>query len=138
MDKPLDWKQPTFIEWVKQNLVAVKQKAIKQTTQKTKHLNFVYLFDSEYNQLIEWYWESKVKDLIARMNDYIGSKWDKYKSHYHTALSWFNQKGIKKLEKRVEEQKKAEELWKPSQLISEEKKKEILDKMNKLKQGFKL
>jgi hypothetical protein len=74
--------------------------------------------------------------LIARMNWYIGSKWDKYKSHYHTALNWFAQKGIKKIEKRVEEQKKVAEMWKEA-LISEEKKEEILDRMNKLKQGFK-
>ena len=57
--------------------------------QKIKFLDFVYLTDSEYSTLINKFGEPKTKDLIERLNNYIGSKGKKYKSHYHTILVWY-------------------------------------------------
>lgn len=125
-------------EWIykKMEVIDKTKKLEKETNPKKKFLDFVYLYDYEYDKLVEDYWEIKVKDLIARMNWYIGSKWDKYKSHYHTALNWFAQKWIQKISKKEEQKKIVEEMWKEVK-ISDEKKQEILDKMKLLKQGFK-
>lgn len=51
---------------------------------------FVKLFSEEYEKLINQFGIAKTKDMIKRLNDYIGSKGDKYKSHYHTILVWEN------------------------------------------------
>lgn len=89
-----------FREWVYSKLETVKKKEeVKQSTHpKLKFLEFIYLTQEEYGNLISGYGLEKVKELIARMNDYIGSKWDKYKSHYFTALSRFTQKWVKRID----------------------------------------
>jgi len=51
-------------------------------------LDFVRLSEAEYAKLVEQFSETGVKERIARLNDYIGSKGVKYKSHYYTILTW--------------------------------------------------
>lgn len=55
---------------------------------KIKYLDFVYLLEAEYLKLIAEYGKSQIAGLMERLNNYIGSKGVKYKSHYHTLLNW--------------------------------------------------
>lgn len=104
------WEAESLRDRITGKLVDVKKKEIKKAVPgKIKFLEFIYMTQEEYANLIGWYWIDKVKDIIHRMNDYVWSKWDKYKSHYHTAMSWFNQKGIKRIDqsKGLEEKREA-------------------------------
>lgn len=49
---------------------------------------FVKLTSDEHTRLMEKFGESRTADLIEALNNGIGSKGYKYKSHYHTILSW--------------------------------------------------
>lgn len=49
---------------------------------------FVFLTEKEYQKLVERLGQALTTDYIERLNNYIGSKGKKYKSHYHTILSW--------------------------------------------------
>ncbi len=70
--------------------------------EKTKYLDNVFLLDDEYQKLIDSLGESKTKDMIEKLDLYIGSKGDKYKSHYKTILNWVrmeeDKKGVSKKE----------------------------------------
>lgn len=55
---------------------------------KDKYLDFVYLTKDEYSKLKVQF--PDIDKRIQRLNDYIGSTGRKYKSHYHTILSWAN------------------------------------------------
>ena len=56
------------------------------------------------------YDEKDVNDLIDRLDRYIWSKWDKYKSHYLTMINWAKRDGIKEYTKQDrKEQKEREE-----------------------------
>jgi hypothetical protein len=57
---------------------------------KTKYLDFVLLMDTEYKALVDKFGDARVKGMIEKLNNYIGSKGKKYKSHYHTILVWFS------------------------------------------------
>jgi predicted phage replisome organizer len=59
----------------------------RNVTKKTKYLEFVLLTDDEHNKLKEKF-NSRLPNLIENLNNYIGSTGKKYKSHYHTILSW--------------------------------------------------
>lgn len=48
----------------------------------------VLLTQVEHEKLIAKLGERKTAEYIARLENYIGSKGRKYKSHYHTILSW--------------------------------------------------
>ena len=75
-----------------------ENKNIKENN-KRKFLEFVELSDEEYTKLIQDYWKARTDDFIARLNDYIGSSWKKYKSHYFTLLNFMRRDGVKKIEK---------------------------------------
>ena len=64
--------------------------------------------EKEYKKLIDDYGEKIAKDFIERLNDYIGSKGKRYKSHYYTILNWMRRDGIKKdqFEKPMTEEEK--------------------------------
>lgn len=92
---------------------------------KSKHLDFVLLTAKEYQNLCDLFGESQTKSLIEKLNNYIGSKGKKYKSHYFTILNWAGKDGIRRQiiakkpeylkdfkEPNVEEQKKVSELVK--------------------------
>lgn len=67
---------------------------------KIKYLDNVYLTNEEYKKLIDKLGEQLTNTYIEKLNNYIGSKGKKYKSHYFTILSWVNKedKPIKKVE----------------------------------------
>ena len=62
-------------------------KKIKNSPPKIKYLDFVLLTDDEYSKLTKKF-NSKLDSHIENLNNYIGSTGKKYKSHYHTILSW--------------------------------------------------
>lgn len=62
-----------------------KEKIIKE-----KFHDFVFLTEIEHRTLNEKYGKTRTDEFIARLNNYIGSKGTKYKSHYHTILNWIN------------------------------------------------
>lgn len=119
-------------ERISLKLIDIKKDKTKTIPDKLKFLEFVYLTQEEYGNLITWYGLDKVKDIIQRMNDYLWSKGDKYKSHYHTILSWFNQKGIKRIDtqKIIPEkpEAKVEKVYVPMTLEQREEAKEIMNK----------
>ena len=60
----------------------------KDPIAKTKFLDFVFLTEEEHKKLIEKFGEIGTQERIEKLNNYIGSKGKRYKSHYHTILSW--------------------------------------------------
>ncbi len=75
---------------------------------KKKYSEFVRMTEKEYKKLVDDYGEKIAKDFIERLNDYIGSKGKRYKSHYYTILNWMRRDGIKKdqFEKPMTEEEK--------------------------------
>lgn len=57
------------------------------------YADYVLLTDKEYQELIERLGLSECISWIEKLNNYIGSKGKKYKSHYHTILSWQRKNG---------------------------------------------
>ena len=55
---------------------------------KNLHLEYVYLTQDQHTSLINRFGEKYTTEMIDRLNNYIGSKGVKYKSHYHTILNW--------------------------------------------------
>lgn len=78
-------------------VLAKKKDTTKTKPNKIKMLDFVYLSEQEYANLITSYGIKPVKDIIQRLNDYIGSKWDKYKNHYYAINTRFNKAWTKKI-----------------------------------------
>ena len=60
----------------------------EKKNKKIKHRAHVFLTEEEHKKLIEQLGEAKTNDMIERLDLYIGSKGDKYKSHYMTILNW--------------------------------------------------
>jgi predicted transcriptional regulator len=55
---------------------------------KRKYRDFVFLSDSELEQLVSRFGERDAQARIERLDDYIGSRGVKYASHYRTILVW--------------------------------------------------
>ncbi len=55
-------------------------------------LDFVYMTKEEHKKLLDKLGKDKTEDMIERLNNYIGSKGKKYKSHYFTILTWSREK----------------------------------------------
>ena len=55
---------------------------------KKRHLEFVFLTDEEYKKLVNKFGQREADEKIESLNNYIGSKGKKYKSHYHTIMTW--------------------------------------------------
>ena len=117
-------------DWIATKLRVVKTKETKLQNSKLKFLEFVFLTEQEYWNLITGYGTNKVKDIIQRLNDYIGSKGDSYKSHYHTILTWFNKKGIQPITAHKELPPKSEQI-KAKEFVpmTDEQKKEAFEKL---------
>ena len=56
---------------------------------KTVWLEFVWLTNEEHSKLISAIGERTTNQYVGALNDYLGSTGRKYKSHYHTILSWW-------------------------------------------------
>jgi len=72
------------------NVTEVDKLPEKEKPTKEKFLEFVLLTPEEHKKLIEKLGENKTKEMIERLNNYIGSKGKQYKSHYHTILAWLS------------------------------------------------
>lgn len=55
---------------------------------KKRFFEFVLLTDDEYKKLLDKFGKQDAIRRIENLNNYIGSKGTKYKSHYHTILNW--------------------------------------------------
>ena len=55
---------------------------------KDRFLDFVLLTKEEHQKLCSEFTKEGADERIKKLNLYIGSKGDKYKSHYHTILNW--------------------------------------------------
>ena len=55
---------------------------------KLKYREFVYLTIDELSKLQDRFGVEGASERIDNLNDYLGSKGKKYKSHYHTILVW--------------------------------------------------
>lgn len=66
------------------------------TKQKIKFSEFVLMTQGQHDQLAQKLGITVLKTYIERLNNYIGSKGKKYKSHYHTILSWADKDGVSK------------------------------------------
>lgn len=80
----------------------VKDKVYIKENNKRKYLDFVFLDDDEYSKLLNIFWKERLDKEIAKLNNYIGSSWKKYKSHYFT-IRQRNQEFIQEMEKRKKE-----------------------------------
>jgi len=65
---------------------------------KQQHLEFVWLTEKEYSQLIEEYGKQRVEKYINDLNNYVWQHGDKYKSHYLTILTRMRRAWEKKKE----------------------------------------
>ena len=79
--------------------IANKSKGKESKGKKSIYLEFVKLTQKEHLSLTDRFGKSVTEDLIERLNGYIGSKGEKYKSHYHTILNWAKKDGITKPKK---------------------------------------
>lgn len=62
----------------------------KEKEGKEKYKDFVFLSPSEFQTLKELLWKWNLENYIENLNNYLGQKWKKYKSHYHTIRNWRN------------------------------------------------
>jgi hypothetical protein len=60
----------------------------KEKINKIRFLEFVLLTQDQYSKLCADFTKEGADERIKKLNLYIGSKGDKYKSHYHTILNW--------------------------------------------------
>ena len=89
-------------KWVDNNTTTNTTNEKKENL-KRKYLEFVYLTDKQYNDLIDSYGVRVIDNEIANLNNYIWQNWkDKYKSHYHTILNRLRRAWIKELPKKQE------------------------------------
>jgi hypothetical protein len=71
-----------------------KEKNNSKSSKRT-YLEFVLLTDEEHKKLIDRFGADGTKARIEELNNAIGSKGLKYKSHYHTILAWENRSSKK-------------------------------------------
>jgi len=60
---------------------------------KHRHLDSVFLTKEEHQKLIEKFGKEKTQEWIENLDNYIGSKGKRYKSHYKTILVWAKRAG---------------------------------------------
>jgi len=85
------WVLPKQIKIITENGNKLPpKKVITKYINKRRYLKFVELTDKEYQELSSQLGEEKTKEMIERLNNYIGSTGKNYLSHYFTILSWIN------------------------------------------------
>lgn len=75
--------------------------SISSSTTKNIYMDFVKLSTEEHSKLLEQFGEAGLKERLAALNDYIGSRGVKYKSHYHTILAWERKNGPRAAQKKT-------------------------------------
>ncbi len=89
-------------------------KLSKEKLSKVKYSEYVHLFESEYNKLIEIHGKDSTQKMIEILDNYKGAHGKKYASDYRAILNW--------VVKRVQEEKVLTKLEKtPEQLLNERK-----------------
>ncbi len=82
----------------------VQHRKVKKRKQKKKNHSrdlgrawkiILNLTPDQRKELTDEYWESMVKRYERKLFNYITSKGDRYDSHYHTLLVWFDKDNIK-------------------------------------------
>ena len=79
---------PKEIQRVCQNKNKNKNKNKSEEENKSLFGDFVLLTQDQYQKLCDEFTKLGADEKIKNLNLYIGSKGDKYKSHYHTILNW--------------------------------------------------
>jgi len=74
------------------------EKNVKNGKKKNKYGEFVLLTPDEHRLLVERFGAVGTAERLEGLNNYIGSKGRRYKSHYHTILAWERNNGQKKQE----------------------------------------
>lgn len=72
--------------------VKESKEKVKLKESKSTYAEFVFLTSGEHTKLIDKLGDSLTASLIEELNDYVGSKGVRYKSHYHTILAWSRRK----------------------------------------------
>lgn len=73
------------------NVIENNKELLKTTVEeKIKFLEFVQMTQGQYDQLAKKLGKTVLDEYVERLNNYIGSKGKRYKSHFHTILSWTN------------------------------------------------
>lgn len=82
--------QPTSVQQVSTSVQQGKERKGKEIKGKEKklYMDCVYLTDEECLEFKKLFNDSGCLERIKNLNDYIMSKGKKYKSHYHTILTW--------------------------------------------------
>jgi hypothetical protein len=75
------------------NISKVKLSKDKVSKDKNIYMDFVSLTKEEHQSLLSRFGEASLNERLAALNDYIGSTGKKYKSHYHTILTWARKNG---------------------------------------------
>lgn len=70
-----------------------REEEIREEIEKNIYMDFVKLSTEEHSKLLEQFGEAGLKERLAALNDYVGSRGVKYKSHYHTLLAWERKNG---------------------------------------------
>ncbi len=70
-----------------------KKEKNDKNEKKQLFLDCVKLTPDEHKKLIDKFGEADTREKIKSLNNYVMSKGTKYKSHYHTVLSWANKNG---------------------------------------------
>jgi predicted SnoaL-like aldol condensation-catalyzing enzyme len=75
------------------------------TTDKNKYASSVYLYQSQFNELVEKYGSENAAKMIELLNNYKEAHGRKYQSDFHAILQWVADKviGNKKNEKTIKE-----------------------------------
>lgn len=80
------------------HMVNVNENSNTSNNYKVKFLEFVFMTQGQYDQLANKLGKESVDKYIEKVNNYVGSKGKRYKSHYHTILTWASKDdGIKSL-----------------------------------------
>lgn len=92
VEQQMNNKRTTDEQQVNTNKNVKKGKNVK----KDLYGEFVRLEKGEYEKLVDRLGEPSTLDYIDRLNNYIGSSGKRYKSHYHTILTWVRKDEAKK------------------------------------------
>ena len=114
------------IECERNAINKIKENKIKEKEiNKIKYKDCVLLTEEQYISLLDNYWERNTNEYIQKLNNFIMSKWKKYKSHYHTILNWMWSAWIKIKQKKENKIKKEEKEMTEEQ---KQKSKELLQR----------
>lgn len=74
---------------LKSNVPVIQSNPIQsESNPKRKYGDFVLMTEEEYEKLILKYGEADTRRMVEKLDNYLGSKGTKYKSHYRAILSW--------------------------------------------------